>query len=54
MVLVARDQKVSWIAHPAPPAGDGLRAALSALPGASSSVNYPRKVINRLVDRWVN
>ncbi len=54
MVLVARDQRVVWIANPAPSAGEGARAALSALPRVSSTINYPRKVINRLVDRWVN
>lgn len=53
-VLVGRDQKVLWIEDPAPPMEEGVAAALAALPGVSSTVNYPRKVINRLVDRWVN
>ncbi|MFQ5524755.1 MAG: redoxin domain-containing protein [Thermoanaerobaculia bacterium] len=53
-VLVGRDQRVLWLANPAPAAAEGVQAALGALPGESSTANYPRKVINRLVDRWVN
>lgn len=53
-VLVGRDQKVLWIANPAPSASDGVHSAIAALPHVSSTVNYPRKVINRLVDLWVD
>lgn len=55
LVLVDRTQEVLWIANPAPSfeqvAGDVL-GRLKKLP--SSTANYPRSVINRLVDRWVN
>lgn len=53
-VLVGRDQKVVWLEDPAPAMGEGAQAAIAALSRESSTVNYPRKVINRLVDRWVN
>ena len=55
LVLVGRDQKVLWVANPA----GGVERALGGLRGAidpktSSTSNYPGKVINRLVDRWVH
>lgn len=53
LVLVGRDQKVRWIHH-GPIAADAVRAAAASAEKVSSTVNYPRKVINRLVDRWVN
>jgi peroxiredoxin len=52
-VLVGKDQKVLWIGQ-APLAADAIRSAAAAAQKVSSTVNYPRKVINRLVDRWVN
>lgn len=55
LVLVDRDQTVLWLANPAPPAAGALGeilAKLKKLP--SSTANYPRSVINRLVDLWVN
>ncbi len=55
LVLVGRDQKVLWIASPAGSV-DASLAELSKVAGADGSPtgNYPRKVINRVVDRWVN
>jgi peroxiredoxin len=55
LVLVGRDQTVRWLANPV----RGVAEALTALRGAidrksSPTSNYPSKVINRLVDRWVN
>ena len=55
LVLVGRDQSVRWIANPA----GAVAAALAELQGAidaksSPTSNYPKSVINRLVDRWVN
>ena len=55
MVLVNRDQRVLWL-------GDGsaeLETSLGEVEGRleslpSSTANYPRSVINRLVDLWVN
>lgn len=52
-VLVGKDQRVLWIGQ-APLAADAMRSAVAAAQKVSSTVNYPRKVINRLVDRWVN
>jgi len=55
MVLVSRKQKVLWMANPVASAADALPQVtrlLAALPSPTAS--YPRKVINRIVDRWVN
>lgn len=55
LVLVDRGQKVLWVANPAPAfeeAASNVLARLKSLP--SSTANYPRSVINRLVDYWVN
>ncbi len=53
LVLVGRDQKVLWLGR-APVVADSIRGAAGGAAKVSSTVNYPRKVINRLVDRWVN
>ena len=55
LFLVNRDQTLLWVANPAAAAGglvSDILAQLKALP--SSTANYPRSVINRLVDLWVN
>lgn len=55
LVLVDRGQKVLWLANPAPAfeqAAGSILGRLKSLPSATA--NYPRSVINRLVDRWVN
>lgn len=52
-VLVGKDQTVRWIGRP-PLSEQALRDAVATTRKVSSSVNYPRRVINRLVDRWVN
>ena len=55
LVLVDRDQRVLWIANPAPDfeqAASTIMGRLKSQP--SPTANYPRSVINRLVDRWVN
>ena len=55
MALVSRKQKVLWIGNPVASAADALSQMtklLAALPSPTAS--YPRKVINRIVDRWVN
>ncbi len=53
LVLVGRNQKVLWIDR-APVVGEVIRSAAAAAHKVSSTVNYPRRVINRLVDLWVN
>lgn len=55
LVVVDRQQRIRWIANPAGSVADAierLESDLKRLPSTTS--NYPRKVINRLVDRWVN
>ena len=55
LVLVDRGQDVLWIANPAPEfeqVASTVVGRLKSLP--SPTANYPRSVINRLVDRWVN
>ncbi len=53
LVLVGRNLRVRWIGRP-PVTIEAIRAAAAPAQKVSSTVNYPRKVINRLVDRWVN
>jgi len=55
LVLVDRRQKVRWMGSPGAVV-EGLlpelAAALKKLP--SPATNYPRSIVNRFVDRWVN
>ncbi len=55
LFLVDRHQKILWLASPVPSVeaamGD-IDKALQALP--SQTVNYPKTVVNRVVDWWVN
>ena len=54
-VVVDRQQTVRWVANPAGAVNEALgrlESDLKKLPSTTS--NYPRKVINSLVDRWVN
>ena len=53
LVLVGRDQNVLWTDR-APVVVERIRTAAAAANKISSTVNYPRRVINRLVDLWVN
>jgi peroxiredoxin len=55
LVLVGRRQVVKWLANPVASAEDALpqvEALLKGLPTPTKS--YPKSVINRWVDRWVN
>ncbi|MFQ5349227.1 MAG: peroxiredoxin family protein [Thermoanaerobaculia bacterium] len=55
MFLVDRRQRIAWMANPAPAMEEALSAverALGELPGPSS--NYPKSVVNRVVNWWVN
>jgi peroxiredoxin len=55
LALVGRDQRLLWLAHPAPPATEALPEILKLLRAQPSpTALYPRSVVNRLVDRWVN
>jgi len=55
LVLVGRDQKVAWMANPV----NSVESAIGeitevAKADGSPTGNYPKQVINRIVDRWVN
>ena len=55
LVLVGRDQTVSWLANPAGDVSAAVAEICKLVDGAASTTeNYPKKVVNRLVDRWVN
>ena len=53
--LVDRRQRIAWMANPAPSMDEALAAVekvLAGLPGPTS--NYPKTVVNRVVNWWVN
>jgi hypothetical protein len=53
--VVNRLQKVLWLANPVASVEDALPEVVKSLKDQGSPAgNYPRAVINRLVDRWVN
>lgn len=55
LVVVDRQQRVMWMANPAGSIAEAIgqfERGLERLPSTTS--NYPRKVINRLIDKWVN
>lgn len=55
LVVVDRQQRIVWMANPVEEVAaalDGLADQLRRLPSTTS--NYPRSVVNRLIDRWVN
>ena len=55
LVVVSRKQRVLWLANPVAAVEDAMpqvEKLLKDLPSPTAS--YPRKVINRLIDRWVN
>jgi peroxiredoxin len=53
LVLVGRNQQVLWTGR-TPVEERVIQSEAANAKKVSSTVNYPRKVINRLVDRWVN
>jgi peroxiredoxin len=55
LVLVDRNRQISWLERGKP----GLGSLVASLPegrsgNRESTSNYPRSVINRFVDHWVN
>ena len=55
LVLVGRDQRVVWLRHVAGSVETLLGELTAAIDAKESPTrNYPKSVINRLVDRWVN
>ena len=55
LFLINRDQTILWVANPSAAAAETVDVILAQVKGLpSSTANYPRSVINRLVDLWVN
>jgi len=55
LVLVDRGLRVAWLENPVSSVAASLPEVHSTLKRQSSPTsNYPKSVINRLVDRWVN
>jgi peroxiredoxin len=55
IVVVSRRQKVLWLANPVASVAETLPEMLKLLKAQPSpTASYPKKVINRLIDRWVN
>ncbi|HEX4965119.1 MAG TPA: redoxin domain-containing protein [Thermoanaerobaculia bacterium] len=55
LVVVGRRQEVKWLANPVTSADDAMpqvEKLLKDLPSPTRS--YPKSVVNRLIDRWVN
>jgi peroxiredoxin len=55
LVVVSRKQRVLWLANPVAAVEDAMPQMLKLLKDLPSpTASYPKTVINRLIDRWVN
>jgi peroxiredoxin len=55
LYVVNRQQRVLWLANPVAAVEAAMPEVLKSLEGQGSpTAQYPRSVVNRLVDRWVN
>jgi peroxiredoxin len=55
LVVVSRKQRVLWFANPVAAVGEALPEVQKLLKGQPSpTASYPRSIVNRLIDRWVN
>jgi peroxiredoxin len=55
LAVVNRHQAVLWLANPAAAVEEAMPEVIKSLKDQGSPASgYPRTVINRLVDRWVN
>lgn len=55
LVVVSRKQRILWLVNPVTSVEDAMPQVLKLLKGLPSpTASYPRSVINRLIDRWVN
>jgi peroxiredoxin len=55
LVVVSRKQRVLWLANPVAAVEDAVPQVAKLLKDQPSpTASYPKKVINRLIDRWVN
>jgi len=55
LVVVSRKQRILWLANPVVGVAAALAEVTRLLKGQPSPTgSYPRSIINRLIDRWVN
>ena len=55
LVVVSRKQRILWLANPVAAVEDALPQVQKLLKGQPSpTASYPRSIVNRLIDRWVN
>lgn len=55
LFVVDRDQRILWMANPLGSIEEGLKAIETALQGQpAQTYHYPTKVVNRVVNWWVN
>ncbi len=55
LFLIDSQQVIAWLANPVTSVDDAMPQVLKSLQGQGSPTgNYPKSVINRVVDRWVN
>jgi peroxiredoxin len=55
LFVVSRRQRILWLANPVGPVEEAMPQVLKILKTQPSpTTSYPKSVINRLVDRWVN
>ena len=55
LVVVSRRQRILWLANPVASVVDALPQLLQVLRGQPTpTANYPKSVISRWIDRWVN
>lgn len=55
LCVVSRKQRILWLANPVGAVEEALTQVQKILKSEPSpTANYPKSVINRLVDRWVN
>lgn len=55
LFLVDRDQKIRWQANPSSSVKQGVEEIVSVLDRQpSQTYHYPRAVVNRVVDWWIN
>lgn len=55
LVVVDRYQKVLWLSNPVESVAEAMPTIMKLIKGLpASTAQYPRSIINRLVDLWVN
>ena len=55
LVVVSKKQRVLWLANPVAAVAEALPQVQSLIKGQPSpTASYPKSIVNRLIDRWVN